>query len=97
MICRSALAGRDLILDALPWGRVVAIVGQEGEQQELGESLFTPVRRSLPAGSYRVVLENPAVEEPAEFWVQVFPSGVTTKVHEFKPFDADTYFGQAWQ
>lgn len=86
----------DLILDALPWGRVVAIVGQEGEQQALEEDLFTPVRRSLPAGSYRVVLENPAVEEPAEFWVQVFPSGVTTKVHEFKPFDADVYFGKAW-
>lgn len=86
----------DLILDALPWGRVVAIVDQEGEQQSVEEELFTPVRRSLPVGSYRVVLENPAVEKPAEFWVQIFPSGVTTKVHEFQPFDADDYFGKAW-
>jgi hypothetical protein len=85
----------DLILDALPWGRVVAIVGQEGEPQILDEGVFTPVRRSLPAGSYRVVLENPAVAEPAEFWVEVFPSGVTKRVHEFQPFSADTYFGKA--
>jgi len=87
----------DLILDALPWGRVVAIVGREGEPQRLGESLFTPVRLSLPAGVYRVALENPAVEKPAEFWVQVLRSGVTTKVHEFEPFDADAYFEKARQ
>ncbi len=86
----------DLILDALPWGRVVAIVSQDGEEQDLGKSLFTPARLSLPAGSYRVVLENPAVEEPAEFWVQVSPSVVRTRVHRFAPLDADSYFERVW-
>ena len=86
----------DLILDALPWGRVVAIVGPDGQEEDLGESLFTPVRLSLPAGSYRVILENPAVEQPANFWVQVSPSVVRTKVYEFEPIDADAYFEKTW-
>ena len=87
----------DLILDALPWGRVVAIVDQEGEPQELGETLFTPVRLTLPAGAYRVVLENPSVERPVDFWVEVSPSEVNTMVYKFKPFDPDAYFDKAWQ
>ena len=92
-----AAAGQagDLILDALPWGRVVSIVDHEGRLEDLGDNLFTPVRLSLPEGIYRVILENPSVDEPAEISVEVIASGVTRKIHEFAPYDAEKYFKRA--
>jgi len=81
----------DLILDALPWGRILSVVDLDGQSFDPGEDAYTPIRLTLPAGSYRVRMENPAVDGPVEIRVQIDAAGVTRKVHAFAPCDADTY------
>jgi hypothetical protein len=48
-----------LILDAVPWATVSAVVSEDGEPQPLPSPASTPLALSLPAGDYEVVLVGP--------------------------------------
>src|SRR6185503_9185400 len=43
-----------LVVSALPWGRIVAIVGEDGHAVEVPADAATPMALSLPVGSYEV-------------------------------------------
>jgi serine/threonine protein kinase len=47
-----------LVVNALPWARVMEITNDEGETIDIGDSAFTPFVLSLEPGDYRVVLSN---------------------------------------
>jgi len=48
-----------VLLNALPWGEVRAIIDGQGEDHPLPAVPYTPLSLTLPAGSYRLTLRHP--------------------------------------
>jgi hypothetical protein len=82
-----------VVIDAVPWGTVVAIESADGEPQPL-PSGSTPVVLTLPAGDYQVVVAGPDLVTQ-RISVRVEPEGATTAPSlQFKSFTAEEYFEQ---
>jgi hypothetical protein len=68
-----------LVVNALPWARVVEITNAEGETIDIGDSRFTPLVLSLEPGSYRIVLSNDGSDERV-IEATVAPGETTTEL-----------------
>jgi len=47
-----------LVVDALPWARVVEVTNGEGEPVDLGRAVYTPMVLSLEPGTYKIVVRH---------------------------------------
>jgi hypothetical protein len=85
-----------LVLDASPWGSVVAIQKENGESVALPASPFTPLLMPLPPGTYRVIIAGPPGEtQPAQITVRI-ESGASTvaPLIRFRPLTPEEYFNE---
>ena len=81
-----------LVIDALPWGEVVAVRDARGGRQELGSTRSTPLSLALPPGDYTVEVRHPAFPSPLSASVSVRAAGVERCLLEFRRVDAAEYF-----
>ncbi len=89
----SLVAGAGtLVIDALPWGEVVAVRDSRGGRHEGGSGRFTPLSLALPPGDYTVEVRNPAFPNLMSASVRVRAAGVERCLLEFRRVDAAEYF-----
>jgi hypothetical protein len=83
-----------LVIDALPWARVTAVVGEDGRPVSLPQMASTPLSLSLPLGAYRVSLEGPPpASETRQLQVQVEAGRViVAPIQQFPLVTAEDYF-----
>jgi serine/threonine-protein kinase len=67
-----------LVIDAVPWAEVTAVIGESGEPVTLPQPSHTPLQLALPPGTYQVMLKNGDTEQQDQ--VQVL-AGQTTPIH----------------
>ncbi len=85
-----------LVVDALPWGELAAVLDAKGARQGLGAGArYTPVALQLPPGDYTVEVKNPSFPSPVLVKASVRASAVETRVAEFRRVDAAAYFRKA--
>jgi hypothetical protein len=87
-------AAGTVAFDAVPWGTVTAIRAADGTSLALPEPSSTPLSVSLPPGSYRVLVQGPQPELPAQEIQIVVESGkdVVAEPVRFAPLTAEEYF-----
>ncbi len=90
----AARAGR-LALDAVPWGRVLKVVGSDGREQPLRGDAATPLLLTLPEGEYTVTVQGPDGRTQQVAKAQVARGKVSAAELRFAALDADAYLKQA--
>ncbi len=89
----SLVAGMGtLVIDALPWGEVVAVKDPRGGRHEGGTGLSTPLSLALPPGDYTVEVRHPGFPTPLTARVSVRAGAVERCLLEFRRVDAAEYF-----
>jgi len=89
----AAGSGGTLVVDALPWGELVAITDGNGAKQSLDPgSRYTPVAVRLPPGEYTIEVRNPSFPQPVTLRAAIASGKVETRVAEFRRVDAAAYF-----
>jgi hypothetical protein len=90
-IAAAARSGT-LLIDALPWGEVVAVTDAQGARYEPTDGRHTPLALSLAPGDYRIEVRHPGFPRPLSATVSVRPGDTTSRVLEFRRVDAADYF-----
>ena len=90
----AARAGR-LALDAVPWGKVLKVVGSDGREQPLGQDAATPLLLTLPEGEYTITVQGPDGRSQQTAKAQVARGKVSAAELRFAALDADAYLKQA--
>ena len=83
-----------LVLDASPWGSIVAIQKENGESVAVPPSPFTPLSVTLPPGTYRLIIAGPPDEtQPQQITVRI-ESGASTMppLVRFRALTPEQYF-----
>jgi len=88
----STSAAGTLILDALPWAEVVAVVDADGKPQALGSQKHTPLVLSLPPGHYRISFRNPGSRRPVSLDADLAAGAEVRKVAEMRNLSEDEFF-----
>jgi eukaryotic-like serine/threonine-protein kinase len=84
-----------VILDATPWASVESITDAAGARQPLPAETYTPARILLPAGTYRIVVKNPVLNQTRTLDMRVQSGQAQTTRVTFNRVDADDYFERA--
>ena len=84
-----------LVVDAVPWGEVVAIVDGAGRSHALEGPRSTPFLVALPVGAYTVSVRGPDGRETKSVAVSLAASGTQSRLVEFRRVDARAYFRRA--
>jgi serine/threonine-protein kinase len=84
------------IIDAVPWATVVAVRNERGESQTLPSPAATPLKLTLPAGTYEVTLAGPPPESRTETVSVRVEVNATALVQapRFRGVTVDEYFEQ---
>ncbi len=91
---RAPQAEGVLVLHAIPWGQVWRITNAQGEVLPLPADLVTPVRLSLPPGSYTVALKDPTRGAVTTVPIQVQAGGTTRTVVPLRPVEPEAFLKQ---
>jgi len=86
-------------ITAEPWGEIVSILDDAGDDVAMGAERTTPVAIELPPGLYSVIVSSPSAEEPQICQVTV-ASGQPGRCHvSFGSVDVTGYFKETgwWQ
>jgi serine/threonine protein kinase len=82
-----------VVIDAVPWARIVAIQTESGGSVPLPTVASTPLSLALPVGTYRITLTGP---DPGAGTKQVEASvvaeGTILSLTQFQPLTAEEYF-----
>jgi eukaryotic-like serine/threonine-protein kinase len=92
--------GRSLLtVVATPWGEILSIVDQEGQEVPWTGDRFTPSVLRLSPGVYRVTVASPASEEPQECVVELAADEAATCRVELSFIEPFEYFRETgwWQ
>ena len=84
-----------LVVDAVPWGEVVAIESADGRAQTLAGTRSTPFLVALPAGAYTVSVRGPDGRETKVVRVSLGASANQSRTVEFRRVDARAYLRRA--
>jgi Protein kinase domain len=84
-----------LVIDAVPWGEVVAVVDGSGRSLALEAARSTPFLVALPVGPYTVSVRGPDGRETKSVAVSLGASATESRIVEFRRVDARAYFRRA--
>lgn len=93
----TAGAGNEasVVVEAVPWGRLVAVEDADGRPVPLPPETTTPMRLHLPAGEYELTLVHPDSDEPATCSILVESGAVGRCRVELLRLGATEYFRKA--
>src|SRR5262245_45731374 len=80
-----------LVIDAVPWGEVVAVVDASGRHHEPEGARYTPLALALPPGSYDVQVRNPGAPQPLASVATVRAQSLERLSVTFRRVDAREY------
>jgi hypothetical protein len=81
-----------LVIDAVPWARVTAIEASDGRSMPLPDATSTPLKLSLPAGTYKITLTGPG-SDTKEVQAAVEVDGLSlAQPAMFSTISVDEYF-----
>lgn len=80
-----------LLINALPWGEVTSIRGEDGVERLTGGPAETPLVLTLPAGRYTVQLANPNSNTSVQLDTTVKASTLNRYEAELDRIDAERY------
>jgi serine/threonine-protein kinase len=80
-----------LVIDAAPWGEVVAVVDASGRHHEPERARYTPLALALPPGSYSVEVRHPGAVQPLASTATVRSDSVERVSVTFRHVDAREY------
>jgi hypothetical protein len=80
-----------LVIDAAPWGEVVAVVDASGRHHEPERARYTPLALALPPGRYSVEVRHPGVAQPLATTATVRSEAVERLSLTFRRVDARDY------
>ena len=88
-----------LVVDSQPWGEVVRVTDQEGQELELPDDRFTPLSLLLEPGRYRIEMTRPELEEVHTCDVVVEPETTSRCEPQLAALEVDDLFRQTgwWQ
>lgn len=84
-----------LVLNGLPWGEVVEVVGTDGRNRIAGKPLYTPAVLTLEPGPYRIVFSNPLSGRRATVDAEVKPAQAVTCQARLDEIDAAAWLREA--
>jgi serine/threonine-protein kinase len=92
-------AEADVVVDAVPWGRLIGIEDASGQPLPLPPETTTPLTLHLPAGAYTLTLIHPESAEPVVCDVQLEPGATGRCRVDLLEIEAADYFEEAgwWQ
>jgi serine/threonine protein kinase len=80
-----------LVIDAAPWGEVVAVVDSSGRHHEPERARYTPLALALPPGSYSVQVRHPGAAQPLASVATVRSQSLERVSVTFRRVDAREY------
>ena len=83
-----------LIINAIPWGRLSAVVDKDGQLHPERVGTYTPVAVDLPPGRYKIRLVNDGFDEPRELDVEVRSRETARCLGQFTEVSIDEFFEQ---
>jgi hypothetical protein len=86
---RVAPAEGVLIVDSVPWAEVESVVDEGGVSLALESPAYTPLRLTVPAGSYEIVLRREG--ETRRIEAQVGEAATVRSVARFEEVDLDRF------
>ena len=81
-----------VVINAVPWAEITEITDADGYVQELPEVRATPLYHELPAGTYKIHLQNPGGEDVWTCDLEVAVGAVATCAAEFGETRITDYF-----
>lgn len=89
----------DVVVDAVPWGRLIEIKSADGSPLALPPETTTPLTLHLPAGAYTLTLIHPETAEAEVCTVRLEPGATESCRVVLLQIDASQYFEEAgwWQ
>jgi hypothetical protein len=84
-----------LVIDAIPWGEVIAVVDASGRHHEPDGAHYTPLAIALPPGTYNVEVRNPGAAEPLARVVTVRSQALERVSVAFRRVGAQEYLQKA--
>ncbi len=91
----AAARNGELVINALPWGNVEKVLNAAREPVVLPEDRSTPMRLSLPAGSYYITVRHPEVGKSVSVFARVKPKTNSQVAATFSTLTADAYLRHA--
>jgi hypothetical protein len=89
---RESSAEAWLLVDAAPWGEVVAVVAADGELARLPTSAITPLLVNLRAGEYTIRVRDPRSGRSAEKTASLAPGERSVLIFQLDLVDVGAYF-----
>ena len=83
-----------LVVNAIPWGRVSAFIGEDGESYDQWVGSYTPLSVTLPPGSYKIQLKNDNFEGPQSVDVEVQVNETARRLCRFTEVSTDAFFNK---
>jgi serine/threonine protein kinase len=85
----------ELVINALPWGRVEQVLDASRKPVALPEDRSTPLRITLPAGSYYVTLRHPKSNKALSAFARVTAGKRSETSGSFPTLSAEEYLNRA--
>ena len=93
----AAVQAGSLVVNAVPWGQVTAIVDAQGRAQKLPAGAVTPFVITLPPGRYTITVTNPDVAAPVSVTAEVTAGGAVRVLAQLRKVDPDELLkGLGW-
>lgn len=93
---RLAASSGTLVLNAQPWALVESVVDQaSGRTVALPDDASTPLRLSLPAGTYRIAFRHPSAPDPVLLVATVAARQSASTAARFPTLTADRFLRDA--
>jgi hypothetical protein len=84
-----------IVLEAVPWARVVEVKAEDGTLQPLPPVAATPLLLTVPVGTYQIRLAGPSGGDTRELTVQVAEGGMATPTPvTFEVVTPEDYFNR---
>ena len=84
-----------VLVEAAPWGEILQIVDDTGQEVPLPEARATPIMVDLPEGSFVISVTDPRTAESSSCEVSVSASIAEPCAITFPPIDPLDYFKDA--
>ncbi|MFV2072910.1 MAG: protein kinase [Thermoanaerobaculales bacterium] len=88
----AAAATSTLLVDAIPWGQITAIIAADNTPRPVPDGGYTPIVLTLAPGSYTLTLTHPSRAKPVTLQITLEDGARVSEVVELGTPDLDSFF-----